>query len=396
MPFEQLQEKILDKDLCMICGGCELVCPKNIIQIDQKVSLLSGNNSSDCLDCNLCVDVCPGYDTAVLNSETNLFGKSRTDEERWIGIYSSLFSTTSLKEDIYNKSSSGGSASSIICSAFEYLQLDFFLVTGRDFEKPYVASPHILRDITNITNHTQSTYQLFNLLGVLKKEIIKNPKQKFGVIGLACHIQAVRKIQNTDTYIGNILKENMLIVLEVACSSNTLLDGTISLIQSKNVELSEVENIKYRDGEYPGNFTIYLKDGNLIAIPFWESVIHFKNYKSFRCLSCPDWMSGLSDISFCDGDPNIFETSKTNGEATKSGISIIRTKNGKKVFDYALKNKFIKADEKMNFWNVFNLGLERKINRRISYDNQSKTVPLAPIPNYKTNGDSISDDLFLK
>jgi len=47
----------LDKDKCLLCGGCATVCPKEdaIVVYDSHVEI----DQDNCIACGSCVELCP-------------------------------------------------------------------------------------------------------------------------------------------------------------------------------------------------------------------------------------------------------------------------------------------------------------------------------------------------
>lgn len=46
----------LDRDKCMVCGGCGAVCPESAIEVlDTYVEI----DQSKCISCAACVKMCP-------------------------------------------------------------------------------------------------------------------------------------------------------------------------------------------------------------------------------------------------------------------------------------------------------------------------------------------------
>jgi coenzyme F420 hydrogenase subunit beta len=112
------------------------------------------------------------------------------------------------------------------------------------------------------------------------------------------------------------------------------------------------------------------------AVEFWKILGKLKENKTHRCLTCGDWMSGLADVSVCDGDPNIFNASVNGASAAKHARVIVRTQAGSEICDYAARARLLDR------WPIdltgFNLGLERKRNRRRHYEQKNLPIPYGP------------------
>ncbi len=398
MSFTNLVEEVLSKDLCMQCGACYVACPKDLIKIGPKGDILfMGKSDSDCGTCNACLQSCPGNDPETATIELQIFGKTRQKENRWIGVYDKLLASRSTDINIQENSSSGGSATSLLGVAMKHLDLNYVIVAGRDKDEPWKGKPQACRSAAELLEFLPSTYQLFPYLWIIKDLLRENPEYKIGLVGLACHVQAIRKLQRVDNYWGNLVKTQVKFVIEIACSSNTLCSGTETLISEVlGVDLHQVSDVKYRHGEYPGNFTVFTKSEDIVSTPFWKEVEHFKKHKCHRCLTCGDWMSGLADLSLCDGDPNIFKSSKYPTDETqkaKFGLVFVRTGLGQQVIDFALEDKSIEAWDAIKFDQAKNLGLQRKINRRTEWaQSVEAALPLGPIADCDDNRSTTTDD----
>ncbi len=51
--------KTIDLNACVGCGNCALVCPNDIIRMDESVQKASIVYQEDCTACRLCQDRCP-------------------------------------------------------------------------------------------------------------------------------------------------------------------------------------------------------------------------------------------------------------------------------------------------------------------------------------------------
>jgi coenzyme F420 hydrogenase subunit beta len=396
MSYQNLESSILATDLCASCGACALVCPQDMIGFDKDtVKPVLQDTEKSCGDCNDCVDVCPGLETDVHNQETRLFGRTRTTDERWLGVYQHVYGGKAKDPQIFEKSASGGSATALLGVAMKYLGAKHALVMGRDDEQPVYSSPALQQDPNQLFRYSQSTYQLAPYLRKLREIYDTDPEASVVMSGIACHVQAIRKLQCMDTQIGRWARDKIVFIVEIGCSSNTLPMGTQSLIREvMKVEVQDVVEVRFREGEYPGQIAVKTIQGEQHLTPFWKAVRHFKENKSFRCLSCGDWLSGLADVSVSDGDPNIFTGSLGIDQEVKHGRVFIRTKTAKEVMRFADMNNEIEI------WPIdlvgLNLGLERKRNRRAHYESSGKVIPEGPIPGYKEVIEIIPDSKFLE
>ena len=383
MPLQDLIQSVLEPQLCTGCGGCALVCPQEAITFDpDDVVTPQFKIANDaCGSCRACVDVCPGLDPGTPEQEMRLLGRVRTKSERWVGVYQDVYGAASADESTFNASASGGATTTMLAAAMAYFGAQAALVMGREEARPWRSAPALVRSREGLNECAQSTYQLAPYLLKLRELFLNEPDTKVVMSGIACHVQAIRKLQCLDLPIGKWALRQIVFIVEIGCSSNTLPKGTETLIgEFVKVPLSEVTRMKYREGPYPGEIAVTDKKAEKNYVPFWQAVRHFKDNKTHRCLSCGDWVSGLADVTVSDGDPNIFAGSLGLNEIHKHGRMFVRTNAGVQTLRYAdLMNM-------LHIWPVelvgLNLGLERKRNRRADYERSGKPVPLGPIPGY--------------
>lgn len=396
MTFQQLQKDVLDLDLCTVCGACQLACPEAVIGFDGLAPVLTAASwtDSDCGDCGDCLDVCPGADPATPDSEERLFGRRRTPEERWTGVFSEVVAGYSLDPAVFEASASGGTLTALLQTAMAALDVDVVLSMGRDPDEPWRAAPALVRDPGQLTETAQSTYQLAPYLGALRQVMEQEPDARVAMTGVACHIQALRKLQAMDTAAGRWARDHVVLAIEPACSSSTRPEGTAAVIRDRaEVPLESVVRLRYREGEYPGDIRIRTDDGAEHQVAFWQAVRDFAGNKTYRCLSCGDWMSGLADVSVSDGDPNIFAASVGGGEQVKHGRVFIRTAAGAEAVSEG-RARGLLTHSPVDLTGL-NLGLERKRNRRASYERSGKPTPMGPIPGFREDLEIIPDERWI-
>lgn len=380
MSFSDLAAQVLDQDLCASCGACVAACPQDLLRIsvDDPVASLRPDVAAEhapCGSCTLCVDICPGKDTGTAESELRLFGRTRAEHERWVGVSRRSFQARARSSDVLAAASAGGAVTTLLITALRTGVIDAALVIGRDEERPWIPTAHLVETEEAVTASAQASYSIAPNLQLLRD----TPYQRVGVVGLACQIQALNKMANLPE--PPPVLEKVALTIEIACSSNTRLAGTEHLIEDRlRLPLAEVTDLKYRSGRYPGNFTARDGDDEEHSLPFHELVTTFKKFKTFRCQACPDWWSGLADISVADGDPNIFRTSRNDAEVPKTSMVLTRTGAGDDLVDLAVARGELEVADSA-FVPDESLGLQRKRHRYLDYQRKfPERVPHPAMP----------------
>jgi coenzyme F420 hydrogenase subunit beta len=368
MPYVDLQNEILDQDMCARCGACVAVCPPNWLAIgpDSMPVTTLDPGAIDCASCSLCLDVCPGKDTATARSEERIFGRTRTPEERWTGIYRQSLVLTSTNPNVLRGAAAGGAGTTLMLTALRSGLADAVIVVGRDPERPWVPVATITNSEEEVIRCGQTSYCLTPNL-----QLLRDPSfERIALVGVPCEVQAVRKLQNLVPLPE--VAEKLVLSVEIACASSTLLAGTEFLITERlGLALEDVVEMRYRDGEYPGQFAVRTRSGERRALPFFEVVDEFKRFKTHRCLVCGDWWSGIADVSISDGDPNIYASSQSGAKPPRQSIVMTRTEAGANIVQTAVQLGLATVTPRA-FVSEENLGLQRK---RFRYASFAEAIP---------------------
>lgn len=379
MSFSDLRSIVLDPGLCASCGACVAVCPPRILDIDVGSPVPHATLADDvvertCGDCRMCLDVCPGRDPGVPETELEMFGRTRRTDERWTGIRRRVFRARSTRADVLAAASAGGVVTGLLVAALEGGVVDAALVVAQDRDHPWMPCAYLATEPAEVIDAAQATYCIAPTLQLLRDA----GDARVAVVALPCQSEAIGRMRRMSVPPPAVASVSL--VIELACSSSTGLAGTRHLIENKlGTPVDDVQRLRYRDGEYPGEFAVWTSDGERKSLPFHELVTEFTQFKTHRCLTCPDWWSGVADISVADGDPNIFEASKTGRTDGKSSLVLSRTVAGEELIAGSAARGDIELTS-AEFDPEASLGLQRKRHRYYrACGGATGTVPRPPV-----------------
>ena len=69
MAKKKLKKHIINRDWCKGCGICIAMCPKNVLELDEKDKAVAVR-LEDCIACQLCEQICPDLAIEVIIEET--------------------------------------------------------------------------------------------------------------------------------------------------------------------------------------------------------------------------------------------------------------------------------------------------------------------------------------
>jgi coenzyme F420 hydrogenase subunit beta len=177
--FGILEEQIIARDFCSICGACAAACPEEAIEIAEIPHLVR-----ECTSCASCLLRCPK--TALVgNLEERIFGEK--GEDLGLGVYKKAFSARSMKKEILQATEFGGAVTSLLIYALDEEIVDCAIITSR--RNPILTSnPKEIIDTAGIKFAMSPNVSLL-------REAIKEGYKKIAFVGIPCHVIAARKFQ---------------------------------------------------------------------------------------------------------------------------------------------------------------------------------------------------------
>jgi coenzyme F420 hydrogenase subunit beta len=280
---------------CIRCGACLYACHNSLSPILIKEAFTKQNainlmklDSDYCTGCRTCNFVCPaginlekytpGYPLAKEEARKieRQFLKGTADEN--IGVYSEMFSAKSSIEG-----QDGGVATALLVSGMRKSMLDAAIVVKRT--DGYWAEAFVAENVDEIMEAKGTKYLRVPLISKLGDLIVKG-KRKIAIVGMACEVRAVRRIQQV---LLNDYPDLELILIGLFCYEcfdyNQLKEETARLL---GVHLDRAKKTQIRKGKY-----VVRVDGKEHSV----SVKELNRAVEERCLDCPDFTSRYSDIS---------------------------------------------------------------------------------------------------
>jgi coenzyme F420 hydrogenase subunit beta len=321
--FSDLYERVISSEsMCSGCGACVLICPKNrLVFRDFKPEQVSGARNvcpeNENGRCGLCAMVCHRLHGEVLGCNGG---------EEVVGKYLARVAGRATDRALRERGQDSGFVSGILNWGVLSGTWAGFLGYTRD--ESWQIQPLVVTEGTEVIKTSGSKYTYTSLIdGFSQLRRLGLSSKPFAVVGLPCHIAAIRRLKKLNSkYV-----KGLVLSIGLFCMKAFSYEGLIEekLIEEMNVPIADVHKMDIRKGM----FTVEMKSGDVRQLPVKE----LQRYGHVGCASCCDFSAESADISV--GGLGI-------GGWT---IALIRTEAGQKVVDAATSEGVIETRNAEDF-----------------------------------------------
>jgi coenzyme F420 hydrogenase subunit beta len=324
---------VVDWGLCTGCGVCSSACSRGGITLVnvEGVGIRPRFDSPDCVECTMCLSVCPGYEVdAALAVGT---GSIVTEADHEFGAAIEVWQGFAADPEIRYNASSGGALSALSLYCLEREDMNFVLHTAKDDEKPWQNRTVQSRTRAEILARTGSRYSPASPCDSL--QAIEESDGPCVFIGKPCDTEAVFKMRR----IRPALDRNLGLVLTFFCAGTPSSSGTLDLVASMNIDAGDIRNLRYRGEGWPGRFKVMHNGGSEKSLSYADSWGSLTRYRPPRCHLCPDGLGRVADIS-CGDAWDKFDENNDSGRS----LIIVRTPLGQEILRRAIVAGYIQAE----------------------------------------------------
>lgn len=321
--FEELQQNVIDQNICTECAACYIACPfLGVLEYEMEPKLVG-----ECKSCGLCLQGCPRYVLDQPDLEKMVFGRSCSAEESY-GVTRGLFAARSTESDIYSKCQDGGVATTILVKALMTKTIEGAAISGHHELHLWQPTPALAMNRDEFISNAGTRYTYSPNLLAFKEGVQKNLSQ-IAFVGTPCQIQAIRRIQRSSL---KKYSQALGVSIGLFCSESFSYEGLmLKKIQTElGIDLDDIVKMNIK-----GGLILYFKDKSQITIPLKE----LKTVAEQKCHVCTDFSAELADISV--------------GGIGLDGwtVTVIRSEQGEKMFnqcvdDGLLEIRLIREDER--------------------------------------------------
>lgn len=321
----ELESEIIRTGKCVYCGACAAFCTNIKFDSQKEIPIEDGSckDSNTCRDgFGLCYNLCPktGIEQIPLSIlDQWVFGKV---QDKILGHYLDIVSvqlTDKAKEKVPIEA---GPITTLLYTAMEAGLIDCSIITDKD-EKfvPYPIIAKNQKEIFRGIGYKPSQSPTISLVG----DAINREYNDIAVVGTPCQIQSLRKIQNHPIFDYEAY-DLITLAIGTFCFGTYYNQLITQCFNEYGIKAEEILKVDADKNDF--KMKVYSKSGTK------EIPLNYIYDKSIRnaCFSCSDYTASFADIS-------VGNIGSEDGWKTL----IIRTERGKKIYDLAIENEFLKT-----------------------------------------------------
>ena len=323
--------------MCTGCGACTGACPTGAIKAvwDEFGDRVPVVDEDKCIECSLCVLVCPGHNVDYSVQAEQCSFKAMPEMRAGVQESSNCEVLYAKDENLMKTSTSGGIAREIAASLIEqgYVDGALMIVSENTIKLPLYAKYRVFTDPDEIRKQEKhSMYCPAPLLEGLKD--IDDDDRTYAVVTLPCQTHAIRKLQSEMPRWQKKIKY----IIGLLCGGTPTAKASMYLFEENGIDYHDINWIDYRyKGAREG---VYGRDtkGNLHNVRIFGGLNDKSRKKQMtgaifmspyfyrrRCFTCADYFNAYADLS-C-GDPwikNFWKDSLKEGDNWGT-LTIIRS-----------------------------------------------------------------------
>lgn len=332
--FARLKKEVVKTGLCTHCGTCVGLSDGTLVmRRTDRGPLPTESGTPLRFTDDAALLACPGYGVDYPSLWQWLF--NRPPENFLLGCFSKIFMGYSKDHAIRRGASSGGVITHTLIYLLEQNLIDGAVVLRHGEPEPWLSSPAIVKTRDELIAASQSVYVPSPVNTILDE--MKTFDGTLAYVGLPDQVAALRRLQQ----IGHPGALKVEYVLGPYVGTSMYLGAIESFLRSNAVKsLDEIQELRYREGEWPGYLYIKTRSGEVIRSKkfYYNYLIPF--YLTTSTLLSVDFTNELTDLSVGDAwHPDL--------EAQGEGFSVViaRTPGGQRLLEAMQQEEILCLEE---------------------------------------------------
>ena len=277
---KELQDLVLDANLCTGCGACVGLCPYQASYNDNIVFL----HSCD-LEAGRCYAFCPRTPTDLETLRNISFDEADLTPE--IGAVKGFYITRATDEQTRKKAQHGGTVTALMALAMEEGIIDTAVVA--DARENFLPNGVAVKDPSDVKKRGKSKFVVSPTVAEFNRTA-RGGSNKIGVVATPCQALALAKMRIKPIAADDSNIDKLRLVIGLFCGWALSWRKIVDLLREKT-DLNTITGMDIPPSKYH-SIEVYTKNGT-IEIPLDDVNPCIKE----ACLYCSDMTAEFSDIS---------------------------------------------------------------------------------------------------
>lgn len=320
----ELEQRVIERELCTGCGTCMGVCPTGAIRCENDRIRVDHDR---CIQCGRCYRACPGESFSMETFSQEVFGISY-DPQETLGHVLEIWNVKATDKQSREQGASGGAVTQIGIDLLESGEVDGVVAVRASRENPSEFESFIARNRGELLGAARSKYVILPVNQILEE--IRKEKGKIAFVGLPCQVQGLRKAMAQD----EALQEKIAVIISLFCGFNMERKATEYLIRKSGIPNGQIQELDYRK-KRAGETGFYVagENGKEFFLPKHGYTFLNLLYAPKRCWKCFDYSGEFADLSVGDAWEVAGGTSRV----------IVRTERGRQFLKRSVQRGTLQA-----------------------------------------------------
>jgi coenzyme F420 hydrogenase subunit beta len=303
--FKKLEKEIIQTGACVECGSCVAGCPVDAITEERVKSRYTPTLTGKCIACGTCYAMCP---------------RTFFVEDVNVGEYRSVWKVRSLRD---HKRQDGGGVTAILSHLLDSGTIEGAVVVKQS-DRPWMPAAKLVKDKAGLLESGGTIYTHAPIVQEMLRGF-KEGMSSLAVVGTACNIEAVNKMQTHPAGLFQVDKKASVFKISLFCMESFDYEKLKDFLKKEGVNIDKVDRFAISKGQF--NVTVGDDEKS------WP-VADLNAIAATSCSYCYDLTGMNSDIS-CG---NI-------GSDEGWTTVLVRSAQGEMVFKEVVKAGLVEAEE---------------------------------------------------
>ncbi|UCF82958.1 MAG: Coenzyme F420 hydrogenase/dehydrogenase, beta subunit C-terminal domain [Desulfobacteraceae bacterium] len=277
---KELQERVLDADLCTGCGACVGLCPYQVSYNDNTVIL----HHCD-MNAGRCYAFCPRTPTDLETLRNTSFDEADLTPE--IGAVKGFYITRATDEQTRKNAQHGGTVTALMALAMEEGIVDTAVIA--DARENFLPNGVSVKTPSEVKERGKSTFVVSPTVAEFNR-IARDESNKIGVVATPCQALAIAKMRLKPIATDDNDIDKLSLVIGLFCGWAFSWRKVVDLLREKT-DLNTITGMDIPPSKYH-SIEVYTKNGTIeISLDDVNPCIRE------ACRYCFDMTAEFSDIS---------------------------------------------------------------------------------------------------